>query len=404
MKVYVAAQPIFDKNLKVKAYELLYRSGEINKFDNTDSDIASSQVILNSFQNMGIEKITNNKPAFINFTKKLLMSDSITLFSPEQMIIELLEDIEITNDVIDRCRYLKELGYTIVLDDFIYTDGIENKIDFVDIIKFDFIQTPIDEIKNIIKKLDSGIELLAEKIETHDEYQEAINMGFSYFQGYFFCEPQIHSGKNIVAFKPNYYRLMALICKENTSFDEMATIISQDVSLSYKLLRLVNSAYFGLTNKISNLQQALLVIGQEGLKKWVALLSIKDISGSKPDELIRITLIRAKFAENIAVNCDKENESSTYFLLGMLTTIDALLDKTMSDSLSEIDIHENLKNALINFSGPYSNILKVILAYESQTIELPEMLSMFGYSYDEISQYYLEAIYWYDELFKFDIL
>ena len=267
MEVYVARQPVLDKNKRTFGYELLFRGGMTNVFPEIDGDRATSELLSNSFFSIGIEKITGGKKALINFTEELLIRRLPLMFPRDKIMVEVLEDVEPGREVIEACRELVEKGYKMVLDDFFYKPELEPLIALAKIIKVDFIAMPLSEIRNLVVRFaGNGVALLAEKVETHEEFQQALEMGFEYFQGYFFSKPQILKGKDISPSRLTLLQIIAEANKPGFSFDELEKLIRQDVSISYKLLRYINSAYFRRAQEISSMRQAIVLLGDGGFQ------------------------------------------------------------------------------------------------------------------------------------------
>ena len=245
MDIFIARQPIFDIRQNVFAYELLYRSGIKNLYAGINGDQASSEVIGSSFLLFGLENLTMGKKAFINFTRKLLEDEVATLLPKESIVVEVLENVEPDKQMLSACIKLKELGYQLALDDFAYDPRFEPFIDLVDIIKVDFLQTSPQDRAALVQRIgNKNIKFLAEKVETKEDFNQALQAGYSYFQGYFFSKPNIVSGKDITSFKLTYLQLLQEIGKPDLDFDELEETIKRDVALSYKLLRYINSAAF----------------------------------------------------------------------------------------------------------------------------------------------------------------
>ena len=365
-EIYVARQPIFTRNQEVFAYELLYRSG-VNKFySNLNGDQASFEVITNSFLLIGLETLTRGKKAFINFTKNLLENDVATLLPNEAIVIEILQDIEPDKKILNACRKLKELGYYLALDDFCYNRKFLPLIDLVDIIKVDFLKTEKKEREAIIQRIGKPkIHFLAEKVETREEFTQALEMGYSYFQGYFFSKPLILSGKDIPSFKIIYLKILQEINRQDLDYDRLEDYVKMDVSLSYKLLKFINSLSFGFRNEIRSIKQALVLLGQKELSKWLSLIALKGIGDNKPDELIITAICRARFCELIAPRVGLKDRSSDLFLMGMFSLIDAFLDRPLPDILAELPISDDIKLALSGSDGRFKDVYELILAYES---------------------------------------
>lgn len=402
MEVFVARQPIFTKNKNVFAYELLYRSGQQDFYDHDDGDRATSDVITNSFSVIGIDTLTGGKRAFINFTQNLLKKEMATIIPPGSVVIELLEDIVPDAEILAACRKLKQLGYTLALDDFVAFNQISPLIDLADIIKVDFLKASPDDRKAMPREIGNGrIRFLAEKVETLEEYKEALAHGYSYFQGYFFSKPEIFSGQDLAPYKLNYLRIIQEINRFGGDFDRIEGIVKQDVSLSYKLLRLINSAAFGLTTKVTSIKYSLVLLGIKEFVKWVTLVSLRSIGEDKPDELIIVSLIRARFAELLAQEVGMKERSSDLFLMGMFSMIDALMDRPLQEIIDEIPIAEDVKDALLGNVNPFREIYDLIIAYERGEWDLlTERTGRLYIPESEVSRLYLAALQWVKQIFS----
>lgn len=399
--VHVARQPIFDAKLNVFGYELLFRNSFINSCDTLDGDQATLDVITSSFLMIGIDTLTYGKKAFINFTANSLKNNIPAMLPKELIGIEILENITPDEEIINTCKKLKENGYLLILDDFTFNPEYLPLIKLADIIKVDFRSTPSNERKQIIQRLRSyPIKFLAEKVETQEEFQDAIHMGYSYFQGYFFCKPLIVSGKTLPSYKTNYLRILGEINKPELDFKKIEAIIKQDVSLSYKLLKFINSSIFGFKTKISSLQHALTLLGQNELIKWISLIALNGVADDKPGELILNSLIRARFAEKLASAKMSKQRTSDAFLMGMLSHIDVLLDRPLHAVLAEISLDETIKQALLeNEHNQFFILYKLIRTYESGAWEdYSKYVDEFEMSEHDVLKAYRESLIWAHDL------
>ncbi|HWI54942.1 MAG TPA: HDOD domain-containing protein [Desulfobacteria bacterium] len=365
MEVFVARQPIFDKNQNVFAYELLYRTGDNNQAQFSDEDMATSHVVANSFLVIGIESITGGKRAFINFTGNLLDSEFVSLLPRELVSIEILENVTPDEATVSACRRLKEMGYTLVLDDFVYALEYEPLIKLADIIKVDFLNTPEVERKEIVKRLKGyGIKFLAEKVETPDDFKMAVEAGYEYFQGYFFSKPVVVSGRDMPIYNVNYFRILQEVNQPEPDFDRLEAIIMRDVSLTYKLLQYINSATHGLKSKIKSIKHALVLLGTTEIRKWISLVALKGVSEDKPDELMRSSVVRARFGEFLAPKVGFGDSKSEIFLMGLFSMIDALTDTSLVKVMQNLPLPEEVKTALLGQPGKYSDVFGLIKSYE----------------------------------------
>lgn len=366
MNIYLARQPIFDKEENVLAYEVLYRSSFANAFDGSDGDRATSEVILNTFQVIGIENLSNRKPVFVNFTETLLFEEIATLIPNRYLVVEILEEVPPREGILEKCRELKKRGYRIALDDFKNLPDYKPLLDLADIVKIDFLGAERCTIEDILHRLaGSRVEWLAEKVETREEFEYAKGLGFKYFQGYFFSKPEVVSSKKVVPLKTNYLRLINLISgRGELDFERIDEIISGDLSLTYNLLKLVNSVVFGARFRIERTKQALVFLGEREIKKWIWLMILTEIGQDKPDELTRLSLIRARFLELMSLGSNYQEQSEELFLIGLFSLLDALLSRPLQDILAEIKASDLITGALLNRGGELDQFFRMALFYE----------------------------------------
>jgi EAL and modified HD-GYP domain-containing signal transduction protein len=400
MEIYVATQPIFDENEFVYAYEVLFRNSNINSYSFADGDEASSKVIVNTFNSFGIEKVTNGKPAFINFTANLIKEEVATIFPPTHLVVEILETVEPDDDIIEKCASLKKSGYIIALDDFVFDQKYESLIKLADIIKVDFLNTPDEEKARLANKYKNSIKMLAEKIETRDDFEKAKKMGYTLFQGYFFSKPVMMSMTDIPIIKFMYLQLISKVTLGELNFEEIASIISSDVSLSYKLLRLVNSVAFGFRNKITNIKQAVVALGERELKKWVCLVAIKGIGDDKPDQIIRTSLLRARFLELLSnYTPSLNNRKSDLFLTGMFSMLDVVMHRPLEELLEDIYVSNDIKNVLLENKGTFIEIYNLISFYERGDWNMVQVLAnKLQLNEEIITKSFLEASIWTNQI------
>lgn len=397
MDIFLARQPIFNKNMDVYGYELLYRNNNVkNLCQFFDAKEASLEVIAASFVVIGLTKLTGGKKAFINFTEDLLQEEFATILPKEDLIIEVLEDVEPTKENVEACHNLVKAGYKIALDDFEYKAAYNNLINISSIIKVDFINSSRAACKELINKYkNSKILFLAEKIETQEDFECALAMGYSLFQGYHFCKPVILSAKKVEPFKINAIELIKLVNEDVPNFKEIAKIIENDVSLSFNLLKLINSLAFSRGTKIKSILQAVSLLGEKEIRKWITLVSIEKISSDKTKELLRLSIIRAKFCELLCHKFSLGNRKAELFLLGLFSLMDAMMDVPKEDVFLELPISEELKEALIKQTGIFADCYEIMIAYERANWGLVAQIAVkYKLSEAEIATAYYEAVKW----------
>jgi len=384
----LARQPILDSTLQLYAYELLFRGCK----DKSSGVSLTSDVLATAIFDIGLEKLIGNNLAFINMSYQDIMSSTVDSLPTSNLVLELLEDIKIDDTLVKRVKELAEQGFMIALDDFIYAPEWEPLIDVASIIKLDLTVLSNDKNHEIIQKLKNrGIKFLAEKVETYEEFQLFKDMGCDYFQGYFLCRPETLSGKSLTSGAVAKTRLLAEINDIDSSANKIAELIQQDPSLTYKLLKYLNSAYFSFKNPIENINQAVIMLGLQGIRKWTTLLCLRDLS-DKPSELTRVALIRARLAENIANNTHSDSPSS-FFLTGLFSTLDAMLDTDMNKILSSVPLEKNIKVALTDKKGNLGHVIQGIIDYEKIPVH-----DSFDKKTDFTTEDYIEACSWADEI------
>ncbi len=366
--VFVARQPIFARNLEVYGYELLFRSGPDGGFDpNTDGDQATSKVITNSFFLFGIQQVTQGKRAFINFPAHLLLDEIPLLCDRKLTVIEVLETVTVTPAIIDACRTFRQKGYRLALDDFVFSPEWTPLLRLAHIVKLDILALDRQRLGQEVERAQRhGIKLLAEKVETHEQFQQAVDLGFELFQGFFFSRPKVLAGRDLPVAKIHLFRLLKMIADPACDYVRIGRVVAQDVSLSYKLLRFVNSAWFARKNEVTSLQGAIALLGEEQFRKWLALITVAALADDKPLELAVMAAMRAHFCEKIAARTPRlAAEAATCYTIGMFSLLDALLDRPMAEIARELGLAGHIADALLGrLTTPHGVPLLLLRAYE----------------------------------------
>lgn len=399
--IFVARQPIFNRHKELFGYEILFRNGFENFYNSLDSDASTSKTLINSFLVIGTDSLTGGRRAFINFTETTLRTNLANFFPKEVLTIEILETIPITSEIIAIAKNLKSRGYKIALDDFVFSDEYRELLPFADIIKVDFLNTTTYERVQIHNETSHlNIKLLAEKIETYEDFHAALGLGYSYFQGYFFSQPEIIESRDIPVYKLNYLEILQQIHNDDVDFGKLEEIIKRDVSLSFKLLKFINSASFGFASQIGSIKHALALLGIREFKNWLSFVVLHSIAQDKPQELIVTSLIRAKFAELLASSSQFKAAASECFLMGLFSLVDAFFDKEKKEIFEQLPLADEIKNAILHNKGPYSGIFQFITAYEKGNWELVNKISQeLQIPAEQITQTYRKAIEWANTFF-----
>jgi c-di-GMP-related signal transduction protein len=399
-KTFVARQPILDGRKNIFAYELLFRSSPDNFFCSELPDQASSSVLVSSLFLIGIQSITGGRRAFVNFTQNLLTREYATFLPPDQAVIEILEDVPPDEDVIKACKSLKQKGYTLALDDFPADGHMAPLLPYADIVKVDWLETPPELCRKLAGELaPKGIKLLAEKVETHEQYRQALGMGYSYFQGFFFCEPEVLEGNDIPALQTNCMLLLREVNGNEPNINAIEHVLMREPSLCYKLLRYLNSAIFYFRGNITSVRHALSLLGLEAIRKWVSLVTLAGMGEKKPEALVVASVIRGKFCESVGRACGQGQDSTELFLMGLFSLIDAILDKPMEKLLFALPISSAIRETLLGKQSGYRLIYELVCAYErSNWDQVADISGALRLSEERIAEAYIEAVTWAHEL------
>ncbi|MCW8853743.1 MAG: HDOD domain-containing protein [Gammaproteobacteria bacterium] len=389
--LFIARQPIYDLNQTVMGYELLYRNGNVDKAIFEDANQASCETIINSFMHIGIDSLIGSALAFINLPNDFLVIESLTPMFREQTVLEILEDIEPTTETIEGIKRLKSQGYRIALDDFEYDDKFIPFLNLADYVKIDVLgkdEATIRQQLNTVSKFD--VTIIAEKVETQEMYTLCKEINFEYFQGFFFCRPQLVTQKHIPTNKAVALNLLNKLQNPDIDFNELESILAQDIALSYKFLRYINSAAFSLRREIDSIKDAITLLGLVNTRNWVSMILMTRSVDSKPDELITIAMIRGKMCELLAEK-NKPDIKAQMFIVGLFSVLDALMDMEMIDLLDTIILSSPIKIALLDHSGDHGAILEQVLQYEA--FNWDELIKT-GIESHIFTDSYLEAVNW----------
>jgi len=397
MQVFVARQPIFDTRQRVVAYELLFRSGLENAFPrNVDSDLASSRVINDSMTVFGFGALAGGRKLYVNVTQKVLLDSLYSLLPVRQSVIELLESVKPDPPTVAACKDLKRAGYELALDDYVDGPAMEPLVALADVIKVDFLTTVPAERQAMRDRFKRRrLSLLAEKIETQEQYREARGLGYSYFQGYFFQRPEMISRKDIPPFKLTHLEFLRELQQPELRFDRIEQVIKRDVSLSVKLLRYLNSASFYWRSRVTSLKHAMVLLGERAFRKWASLITILGISEDRPPELVVSSLVRAHFCEALCRSTRRADMELDAFLVGMLSTIDALIGRPSKEILDEIAVSPEISAAVLGSTTPLGKLRTMVMAYETGDWPAASALAKeLGVAEDLLPDIYEQSIKW----------
>lgn len=397
MQVFVARQPIFDIRKRVVAYELLFRAGLENAFPRgTDPDMASAKVIDHAVSAFDFGGLTLGKKAYVNVTRRVLCEGLYTVLPPRQTVIELLETVTADDETLAAVKAARRAGYEIALDDFVDRPSVEPFVSMAQVLKIDFLATPPEERKRLREQnRRTKLTLLAEKVENAAEFENAEQLGYTLFQGYFFQRPEIIAREDIPPAKMTYVRFLRELQAPVLDYGALEAIIKQDVSLSVKLLKLLNSAAFGWRSRVSSLKHALVLLGERPFRKWASLIAVVGMTDDRPPELALISLARARFCERLCPLAGAAASELDAFIVGLLSALDAMMGRPLSELLREIVVSPEIDAALLRQDTPLGKARALVLAYEAGAwSEVSTLAAALGVSERELPALADEARDW----------
>lgn len=390
LEVCVARQPIYRRDLSVYGYELLFREEDLQRAQFEDGELASAQVIINTCINIGLEHLVGGHYAFINLPRSLLASSEPLPMSTEQVVLEVLEDVPPDAQVLKGLDRLRRQGYRIALDDFRYCPTRTGLLERADLVKLDLQAIPPGELEAEIAQIRPfGVALLAEKAETRAAFEQAERLGFDYFQGFFFCRPDVVRRRTPAADKLTVLRLLERLQDPRARLEELERLLVQDVTLAYKLLRYVNCARFARRREITSVRDALQLAGTEAVRGWTALILLSRLSSDKPNELLTTALVRARMAELLAPSAGVTQ--GPMFTVGLFSVLDALMDRPMRELVEAAGFAPAIQAALAEHGGEMGALLTQVLRYEAGDWG---GLALSRIPAPRFSQAYLEGVQW----------
>lgn len=390
---YVGRQAIYDRQAEVVAYELLYRNSELNRAEIGDHNQATAELLANVFTSIGLDSLVGGKPAFVNMPKDFLLGHYPLPELRSQLVVEILEHVEPEESVIAALKDIKARGYTLALDDYVFDEHLTPFLELADIIKVDVMAAGVAVLEQ--KSTDLGryqVRLLAEKVETREEVELCRRLGFELYQGYYYCKPQVVTGRKIEGNQLALLEVMQKLTNPKVTVEELAELIQRDVALSYKLLRYVNSAMYAFSRVISSVREAVVILGLNTLIKVVNMILIGGL-GQNNQELYRATVLRGRMCEELAIRLGRKEESATYFMAGLFSNLDALLGIPMAELIEQLPLSETVKQALAEGRGELGEVLQLVIGYERGADHL---LRGEALPAREIVDCYLGALTWAD--------
>lgn len=399
-RIFVARQPIFTAQMNIWGYELLFRHGETQAAVFTDGDQATTQVIADGFA-LGTRGINGKIKALINFPRNVLVGAAPYVLPADRSVVEILETVLPEDEVMEACRELKNQGYTLALDDFVGEPGFEPLCEIADIVKVDILGKSPVEVLAIVKGLRGyKARLLAEKVENLDMFNVCKKLGFELFQGYFFSKPEIVPGRKLSASQTTKIKLLKELNESEAELSRLVEIIQTDLSISYRLLKYINSARFSLRGKIESIQRAVNMLGRQNLRQWLQVVILSDINSTdKGQELLRISVLRGRFLQLLAAVHPAPFHPDSMFVLGFFSVLDAILDQHMDQVLDEISLDPDIKGALIDPHGPNSAWLELLKELDrGRWTDLEQKATQMSITMNLIDSVAIEAAMWTDEV------
>ncbi len=400
--VYIARQPILDRRQKTVAYELLYRTGaDSGGFGDIDGESATSRILINCLSSESTSNIVGGKKAFVNFPPDLLLDGIPDGLNPERVVIEVLENATGTYSMLEALTIFRNMGFTIALDDFELNEETEPLLQVADIVKVDWL-VQHENIASVTEKLKHyNVELLAEKIETDEQFKAAIGLGYSLFQGYFFAKPQLVSLQDLPIATRSWLNIFRALQKPDISFDELEIIISQDPALAYKLLKIINSAAFALRQGVTSVKQALIFLGEEEIRAWLSLIALAGLSTDKSEELVKTACLRGRFMENLMRDCSAPVDPKEGFFTGLMSLLDAMSGIPLHKLIQGLPLSTEIIDALLYSRGAIAPYLELVTAYERAIHpKYQRYASTLDIEPETLLRCYLEAAKWTDEIFN----
>jgi EAL and modified HD-GYP domain-containing signal transduction protein len=398
---FIARQPILDSAQNLYGYELLFRSGADIGFSDASGERAAQSTLDLSLL-LGAESLTEGHRAFINFTRSTLCSGIVQALPRELVVLELLEDVPADEEIVRQCRRLKLAGYTIALDDIVSVDDRPALLELADIIKVDFLLTGERQQRALAHRFARGsVRMLAEKVETHEQFHAAKRMGYTLFQGYFFCRPETLRAQDLPSTQLGHLAILRKAHERELDIQGLAQVIRQEPSLVYRLLRYLNSAAWGVY-PVTSVVQALNLLGDDEIRKWLSMAAAISLAGPRSQELIRMALMRARFCELIAEKMQAPTHD--FFFTGLFSFLEAIMERPLAQIIELVPISQVCREALQGSANLPGTALRLAKEFECARWEtIPELCSVLGCTEREAWRRQLEAQSWARLVLKLDV-
>jgi EAL and modified HD-GYP domain-containing signal transduction protein len=401
MDVFVARQPIFDRHDRLSGYELLYRNTATSTLAvGAAAETMCTDTVIHAFLDIGLEELTDGSRAYINCTRDFLLNGQVDLLPPDKVVVELLETVGHDDAIVFACTQLREKGYTIALDDYVELPGTSSLLRAVDVVKLDVLHSTPDALATLVARLRGfNVRLVAERVETSERHQLCQQLGFHYFQGYYYSRPELVATREVEVSSAGMLRLLNLLLNPDTNDTEIDEGFRADPALTYKLLRIVNSAAVG-GRGIESIPFAIRMVGRQMLYRWLSLLMVSSMTTGNGivDQLVYAALLRARLCELIAEASPKFRTSQALFMTGLFSRLDTVLRMPRSDMLSRVNISDDIRSAVLDDAGPYAEPLRLASAYETADWERVDTLALdLSLMPVQMTWLYTKALTWVNE-------
>jgi len=394
MFAFIARQPILDKSKNVFAYELLFRDGKSGAYPEHSDQKA--KYISEHFHPLGLDDISGEKTSFITFSSDTIISRFPTSLNPESVVVELADPTDNANGLFEACQHIKQLGFKLAIDDPMMVGATHDIFPLIDIVKVDVTKTRFETIeKHIPRYHDANVKIVAEQVDTQDNFSTCVDLGFDFFQGYFFSQPEARILKQLPASKMNIVDLMGESSSTNFDIERISQIIERDATLSFLLLKFINNPTINKRYKITSLKHALNYMGEVEIKKFIALLSLTNLGDEKPLEIIHMSLVRAKFFDLLAERRGIKNNPPISFLVGLFSLLEGLLDQSMTDIVKQLPLSEEVNDALLGKNLEMNNYMTLVRAFESALwMNVIKQAKLLNIDQKQLHMLYNQAITW----------
>ena len=388
---YVARQPILNLEGRVHGYELLFRTGPLG-VSRVDGDMAARTMLDNAVI-FGLERFTNGLPAFVNCSVEVLTEQLVNVLPPAETVLGVPSSLAKTHKLIDACRELKGRGYRLALDDFTWNANLEPLLQLADYIRVDFDQLGATEREHLRRLKCDSITVVAQKVETQGDYKQARERGFTLFQGSYICHPVLVKKRKVPANRLFHFEIVRELHHDPIDVRKLGKLVMRDASLTYRLLRLVNSALYHTQQELRSIESALIILGDNTLRRVISVAVLSEMNGGQFTEVLRMALMRARFCELAAGEC--KMDGSEQYLLGMLSLVPAMLGLPMEDIAPSMPLRNEIREALLGKANIQRSLLTWLECHErGDWAPCDQIVQAIGLNREQLMRCYADAVVW----------